>query len=46
MKKQTQKEIVLNQLYKKGYKSKEEKNWVYVLAPHYQRVGKDLCFIK
>lgn len=85
MNKQSQKEIVLNQLYKKGhvsnfwaienyilrlgdiifrlknegydiegdfakniknFRSKEEKNWVYVLAPHYERVGKDLCFIK
>lgn len=86
MKKQSQKEIVLNQLYKKGFvsnfwaidnyilrlgdiifrlrmeecleiegdfaknisnfKSKEEKNWVYILAPHYEKVDGKLCFIK
>lgn len=85
MKKQSQKEMVLNQLYKKGYvsnfwaienyilrlgdiifklknegldiegdyaknisnfKSKEEKNWVYILAPHYEKVDGKLCFIK
>lgn len=84
--KKTQKEIVLNQLYKKGYVSnfwamqnyilrlgdiifklrmeecleieggyaksiknfptKEEKNWVYILAPHYEIVNDELCFIK